>query len=332
MKVCIYGTGAIGGLIAARLARAGECDVSVIARGATLRAVLDRGLTVQQGGAPWQASVRATDDPAQLGAQDLVVLAVKATGLAEVATRIGPLLGVQTIVLPAMNGVPWWFSQTIPALQGQALDSVDPAATMARAVPLPHVLGCVVHLAAAVIEPAVIEHRMGERLLLGEPLHESLDGPNERLARVQALLAGAGFEAVTSADIRKDLWYKLWGNLTMNPLSAVTGATTDRLLGDPLLRGFCSAAMREAASVGERIGCPIDQSPEDRHAVTAKLGAIKTSMLQDAEAGRPLELDAIVGAVREIAQRLSLPTPNIDAILGLTRVFAQSHGLVPERA
>lgn len=324
MKVCIYGAGAIGGLIAARLARWSTCEVQVVARGATLQAIEAHGIEVRQADGVWRASMRAVDDPTRLPTQDVVVLAVKATAVAEVADRIGVLVGPQTVVVSAMNGVPWWFSEATPALRGSVLESVDPSGAMARAVPLDHVLGGVVHLAASVVGPAVIEHRMGDRLVLGEPL----GGTSERLERVRALLARAGFEAVASPSIRKELWYKLWGNLTMNPLSAITGATTDRLLGDPLLRDFCSAAMREAAAVGERIGCPIDQSPEDRHAVTAKLGAIKTSMLQDVEAGRPLEWEAIVGAVHEIARRLEVPTPNIDAILGLVRVFAQARGLV----
>jgi 2-dehydropantoate 2-reductase len=144
------------------------------------------------------------------------------------------------------------------------------------------------------------------------------------------LLRGAGFDVTESADVKRDIWYKLWGNMTMNPLSAVTGATIDRLLDDPLVLAWCSAAMREAASIGERIGCAVAQSPEDRHAVTRKLGAFKTSMLQDVEAGRAIELDALVTVVREMAQRLHIATPNIDALLGLTRVFARTRGLYPD--
>ncbi|MFO1287249.1 MAG: ketopantoate reductase C-terminal domain-containing protein [Rubrivivax sp.] len=148
-------------------------------------------------------------------------------------------------------------------------------------------------------------------------------------ARRPALLAQAGFDVTPSEDVRHDIWYKLWGNLTMNPVSAITGATIDRVLADPLLRAFCSAAMREAAAIGERIGCPIAQSPEDRHAITARLGAFKTSMLQDVEAGRAIELDAIVGAVHEIGQRVGVPAPNVAALLGLARLFARGRGLYP---
>jgi 2-dehydropantoate 2-reductase len=187
------------------------------------------------------------------------------------------------------------------------------------------VIGCVVHAASNVPEPGLVQHRMGQGLIVGEPA----GGPSERVQRVAALLARAGFEVTPSTDVRRDVWYKLWGNLTMNPVSAITGATMDCLLADPLVRDFCSAAMREAAAVGARIGCAIEQSPEERHAVTAKLGAVKTSMLQDVEAGRAIELDAIVGAVREIGQRVGVATPGIDVLFGLARLFARGRGLYP---
>jgi 2-dehydropantoate 2-reductase len=162
--------------------------------------------------------------------------------------------------------------------------------------------------------------------IIGEPA----GGRSERVQRLADVLVAAGFEVTHSADVRHDVWYKLWGNMTMNPVSAITGATADRVLADPLVRGFCSAAMREAAAIGERIGCRIGQTPEDRHAITARLGAFRTSMLQDVEAGRPIELDAIVGAVREIGRRVGVETPSIDALLGLTRLFARVRGLYPE--
>jgi 2-dehydropantoate 2-reductase len=184
----------------------------------------------------------------------------------------------------------------------------------------------VVHASTSTPEPGLVEHKMGQGLIVGEPG----GGTSARAQRVAALLAGAGFETTVSDNVRQDIWYKLWGNLTMNPVSAITGATIDRVLADPLVRGFCSAAMHEAAAIGARIGCAITQSPEDRHAITRKLGAFKSSMLQDVEAGRPLELDAIVGVVHELAQRLSIDTPAIDALLGLARLFGRVHGLYPE--
>jgi 2-dehydropantoate 2-reductase len=187
------------------------------------------------------------------------------------------------------------------------------------------VLGCVVHASAATLAPGLVQHRMGQGLIVGE----CFGGTSARAHGVVELLGHAGFDASVSPDIRRDIWFKLWGNMTMNPVSAITGATADRVLADPLVRAFNSAAMAEAAAIGARIGCPIAQAPEERHAITAQLGAFKTSMLQDVEAGRAIELDALVGAVREIAAGLQLQTPNIDALMGLTRLFAQGRGLYP---
>jgi len=325
-KVCIVGAGAIGGFIGTRLALAGQTQVSAVARGATLQALRAQGWRLRQGGQLLSAPATASDDPHTLGVQDLVVIAVKGPALQGVAARIGPLLGPQTIVLPAMNGVPWWFGQGQDALGPQPLESVDPGGRIAAAIPFAQVLGCVVHASTSTPEPGLVEHRMGQGLIVGEPRA----GTSERAQRVAALLAAAGFESTVSVNIRQDIWYKLWGNLTMNPVSALTGATIDRVLDDPLVRTFCSAAMREAAAIGARIGCAIAQSPEDRHAITRKLGAFKSSMLQDVEAGRPLELDAIVGVVHEMAQRLSIDTPAIDALLGLARLFGRVRGLYSE--
>jgi 2-dehydropantoate 2-reductase len=339
MKVCIIGAGAIGGFIGTRLAAAGQCELSAIARGATLDALRTHGWRLREAGqaktgqgpsAPVpgviSAPAHATDDPASLGVQDLVIVAVKAQAMPAVAAAIAPLLGPQTMVMPAMNGVPWWFGAAVPALAGAPLRSVDPDGSIAAAIPLQQVIGCVVHASAASPAPGLVEHRMGQGLIVGE----AAGGQSGRVHAVAQLLGGAGFEVSQSADIRKDIWYKLWGNLTMNPVSAMTGATADRILGDPLVRAFCSAAMQEASDLGALVGCAIEQSPEARQQVTAKLGAFKTSMLQDAEAGRPIELDAIVTVVHEMAGRLGLATPNIDALLGLARLFARTHGLYPQ--
>jgi 2-dehydropantoate 2-reductase len=266
------------------------------------------------------------EDAAKLGHQDLVVIAVKGPALLQVASAVVPLLGPQTLVLPAMNGVPWWFCKGVAPFGDAPLASVDPQGAIGAAIPLANVIGCVVHASASTPEPGLVDHKMGRGLIIGEPS----GGTSERVQRLAGLLERAGFEAKASENVRLDIWYKLWGNLTMNPVSAITGATIDRLLDDPLVREFCSAAMREAAAIGAKIGCAIDQSPEDRHLVTAKLGAFKTSMLQDVEANRPIELDALVSVVREIGQRVSVPTPNIDALLGLTRLFGRVHGLYPQ--
>jgi 2-dehydropantoate 2-reductase len=327
MKVCIYGAGAIGGFIGARLARSGQAVVSAVARGATLSALRAHGFRLVQGGETLAAPVQASDRPADLGPQDLVIVAVKAPAMPDVAAAIAPLLGPETVVLPAMNGVPWWYPQALPALAGPPLVSVDPEGRVAAAIDHRRIVGCVVHASTSTDAPGLVRHQMGAGLIIGEPA----GGASDRTTRLKALLDGAGFDTTVSANVCLDVWYKLWGNMTMNPVTAVTGATVDRVLDDELVRGFCSAAMAEAAAIGARIGCAIDQTPEDRHGMTRKLGAFRTSMLQDVDAGRGIELDALVGAVREIAQRLAMPTPHIDALLGLTRLFAQVRGLYPTR-
>jgi len=326
MKVCIYGAGAIGGFIGTRLAAAGGCTVAAVARGPTLRALREHGWRLRRGGALLQAPARASEDPRELGAMDLVVVAVKGPALAEVAPQMAPLLGPDTMVLPAMNGVPWWFAQSTPALAGEPLRSVDPDGRIGAHLPLACIVGCVVHASTFTPEPGLVEQRMGQGLIVGEPR----GGESPRVQRLAELLRDAGFDTTVSPNIRQDIWYKLWGNMTMNPVSAITGASVDRIMADPLVLAFCSAAMREASEIGARIGCSIAQSPEDRHAVTRKLGAFRTSMQNDVDAGRAIELDALVTVVREIAQRLQIATPNIDALLGLTRLFARVRGLYPE--
>lgn len=331
MKVCIIGAGAIGGFIGAKLALAGQAEVSVLARSATLQALRAHGWRLrqnaEQGGALLQAPAHAaSDDATALGPQDLVVIAVKGPALPAVAAGIAPLLGPHTRVLPAMNGVPWWFCQGVPGFGEAPLTSVDPGGRIAVAIARERVIGCVVHIATSSPEPGLVQHKFGQNLILGD----AVGGWNDAVQGVADLFSHAGFDVTHSADVRQDIWFKLWGNLTMNPVSAITGATLDRLLADPLVRRFCSAAMAEAAEVGARIGCPVAQTPDDRHAITARLGAFKTSMRQDVEAGRAIELDGIVGVVHEIASRVGVATPNIDALLGLTRLFGRVHGLYPD--
>ena len=328
MKVCIYGVGAIGGFIGTRLALGGGCQVSAVARGATLAALRQHGLRLRQGGQLLSAPVQASDDPAALGVQDLVVIAVKGPALGAVAERIGPLIGPHTLLMPAMNGVPWWFAAGAPALGTAPLDSIDPGGRIAAALPLGQVIGCVVHASTFTPEPGLVEHKMGQGLIVGEPL----GGVSGRVQALAARLQQAGFDTTASADVRRDIWFKLWGNMTMNPLTAITGATVDKVLDDPLTRAFVTRAMAEAATVGAMIGCAIDQTPEDRHQITRKLGAFKTSMLQDVEAGRPIELDALVTVVQEIARRVGVATPNIDALLGLARLHGRVRGLYPDAA
>jgi 2-dehydropantoate 2-reductase len=324
MKVCIVGAGAIGGFIGTRLAMNGH-DVSAFARGDTLKALRKHGWRLRQGGQLRGGPARASDSSAELGAHDLVVVAVKGQSLPGVEPHIKPLLEPHTLVLPAMNGVPWWFGRGVPALEGAPLASVDPGGCVSAAIPFEQVIGCVVHASTWTSEPGLVEHKMGHGLIVGEPA----GGVSSRVTALGDTLKQAGFEVTVSADVRRDIWYKLWGNMTMNPVSAITGASSDRVLADPLVVAFCTAAMREASAVGAKIGCAIEQQPEDRHVITRKLGSFKPSMLQDVEAGRTLELDAIVSVVREIAQRVDVATPNIDALLGITRLFARTRGLYP---
>jgi 2-dehydropantoate 2-reductase len=328
VKVCIVGAGAIGGFIGTRLATAGRSQVSALARGPTLAALTRYGWRLRQNGQLLSAPAIAADDPRALGVQDVVVIAVKGQSLPELAPTLAPLIGPDTLIVPAMNGVPWWFSGTIAALGPAPLASVDPGGGVVAAIPTAQVIGCVVHASTGTEEPGLATHKMGQGLIVGE----AEGGESERVRRLGALLSHAGFEVTCSPSVRFDIWYKLWGNMTANPVSAITGATMDRVLDDEQVRRFCTDAMREAAAIGERIGCGVDQTPDDRHKITRRLGAFKTSMLQDVEAGRPIELDSIVGAVREIGARVGVPTPTIDALYGLARLFARVRGLYPEAA
>jgi 2-dehydropantoate 2-reductase len=324
-RVCVVGAGAIGGFVGARVAAAGY-ETSAVARGETLRALRKYGWRLRTGEGLVTAPVHADDDPAELGPQDVVVIAVKAPALRSVIDGIAPLLGPDTIVVTAMNGVPWWFFDGFGgSCDGLRLAAADPDGAIAAALPTRRVIGCVVHAACSVAEPGLVRHAAGREFILGEP-----DGSvSDRLTTLAGLLRAAGLEATVSTAIRANIWYKLWGNMTMNPVSALTGATTDRILDDPLVNAFCRSVMTEAAAIGAKIGCPIEQSPRDRNAVTRRLGVMRTSMLQDAEAGRPLELDALLTTVREIGEAVGEPTPNIDALLGLTRLNARVRGLYP---
>ena len=329
MNITIVGLGAIGGLIGARLASAGA-NVSVVARGAKLAALQAGGLDVQHAdGSPGirGAAIRAVSDPAELDSQDVVIIAVKATQLAAAVATISSLIGPSTLVMTAMNGVPWWFFGPGTGVQaGLALPSLDPHGELGRAVPIERTLGCVVHLSAACPRHGAVRLNFGNRLLVGAASTTGTDLAAASRPLMRLLTAG-GFDAAWSDDIRRDIWYKLWGNMTINPISVLTGATADRILDDPLVHRFCLAAMGEASVIGARIGCPIDQSGADRMAVTRELGAFKTSMLLDAESGKALEIDALITVVHEIGQAVGVATPAIDSLLGLIRLNARCHGL-----
>jgi 2-dehydropantoate 2-reductase len=323
LRIAIVGAGAIGMFLGTRLARAGA-EVSAVARGATAEALRAHGFRWEEAGAALTAPVRVAEDARTLGAQDLVVVAVKGPSLPAASAHVAPLLGEGTVVLPAMNGVPWWFFHGLGgSLEGTAVRAVDPDGRIAAAIPVRHVLGCVVHATCSVVGPGRGRHGFGRGLIVGEPG----GGASRRVRDLAARLDAAGFETTISERIQADVWYKLWGNMTMNPMSALTGATCDRLLDDPLLDRFTLAIMAEAAAIGEKIGCPIRQSGEERNAVTRKLGAFKTSMLQDVETGKPLEIDGLLTAVSEIGARVGVATPSTDALLGLARVFASGRGL-----
>lgn len=331
-KITIVGMGAVGGVFAAHLGKLAQSGVelSAIARGETLKHLQAHGLTwVDAQDEAHAVPLTATDNPADLGAQDLVIVSVKGPSLASLAPTIHALLAPHTLVLVAMNGVPWWF---FDGLQGECaglkLRAVDPEGLIAKHIPTSHVLGCVVHLSAQSPAPGRIEKIKGNHLILGEPG----GGVSTRVNDVARLLKDGDFDIKVSPQIQHDIWFKLWGNMTMNPVSALTRAPCDLILDDPLVKGFCTAVMREAQAIGHHIGCVIDQDPEDRHAVTRSLGSFKTSMLQDVEAGKSIELDALVSVVQEIGEHLQVPTPNINALLGLTRLMAQRSGLYPMKS
>jgi len=315
MRVAVVGCGAIGGWLAARLSLAGV-KVNVLARGATLAALRRDGLRLEEAGQHHVVQLQASDDPAHLGQHDLVVLAVKGQQLAQAAPSAAALLSPTGKVLTAMNGVPWWFFADRP------VQAVDPGGVVHALLPAARVLGSVVHASCQAPEPALIRHVMGQGLLVGDAAQPGSGFETE----VVALLRSAGFEAKAEADIRAATWYKLWGNATTNPISALCGATTDRILDDALVCALTDSAMHELAAVGARVGCPIVNTPADRHAITRKLGAFKTSMLQDWEAGRSLELDALLGAPREIGLAVGVATPVLDGLHGLARLMVACRG------
>jgi 2-dehydropantoate 2-reductase len=323
MKIAIVGAGAIGGWIGAKLAVRGHA-VSVLARGATLAALQRDGLLLREGGVEHRARVQASEQASELGAQDLVVIAVKAPALGDVARQMAPLLGADSVVMTAMNGVPWWFFDGIGgAHAGLRLKSVDPQGALQAALPSRRIVGCVVHATCSTPAPGVVQHGFGQGLILGEAIGD----PTPRTSALAATLADAGFKPTVSPRIQRDIWYKLWGNMTINPVSALTGASTDRILDEPLVEALCLRAMAEAAAIGERIGCPISQSGAERMALTRELGSFKTSMLQDVQAGKPLEIEALLGAVHEIGVHVGVPTPSIDGLYGLARLYGRERGL-----
>jgi 2-dehydropantoate 2-reductase len=318
-KICVYGVGAIGGLMAGRLARAGY-EVSAIARGETLAQLQSQSLQIEAADGAYSARIRASAQPADLGHQDLVIISVKTTALDSVASAIAPLIGPHTVVLSAMNGIPWWFEQGLPASAPPLnLSRLDPTGAIAAAIPAQQIIGCVTHLSAITLGPAHVNHIAGNKLILGE----AAGGDSLRLQALARTMRDAGFDCDIAPSIQQEIWFKLWGNMTMNPVSFITSATGDRILADPFVRDFLSRCMVEASLVGDQIGLHIASTPEARHQVTEKLGAFKTSMLQDLEARKCIELDALVAIVIDMAEQFNLAAPNLQTLYGLTRLKAQ---------
>lgn len=324
VRAAVVGAGAIGSLLAAALARAGH-QVSVLARGDTLAAIHTHGIRIRAGEAPISAvRVSASNDPACLGEQDVVVIALKAQTLPTLAASLCPLIGPHTLIVSAMNGLPWWFLHGLSAPAADApLEAVDPGGRVSAVLPAARAIGCVVHLSSAIQAPGLVQRGRGNRLIVGAA-HARCAGPARMIA--DALAAG-GFEVESTDHIRAEIWAKLWGNMNMNPLSALTGSTADRLLDDPLTHTLVLRMMEEADAIGRRLGLSTGMSAHERVAVTRQLGAFKTSMLQDMEAGRPLEIDPILGVFPELGRKLDVPTPFCDAVFGLLRQRAANSRL-----
>lgn len=326
MRICVFGAGAIGGLMAAKLAARGDAEVTVIARGPHLAAMQAKGLRLVSGGQETVARPRCVASAAEAGVQDYVVVTLKAHSLPGAAQQMQPLLGPETAVVSAVNGVPWWyFHGTGGAHDGRIVDSVDPGGIVTRLLPPERAIGCIVYPAAEVIEPGVIEHTYGDRFSLGEP-----DG--SRSPRVQALseaLIAAGFKAPVRPRIRDEIWVKLWGNMAFNPISALTTATLDVLVNDDGQRGVARAMMLEGQRIAEALGVRFAIDVDRRIAGAAEVGAHRTSMLQDLERGRPMEIEALLGAVVELADLVGEAAPTCRTVLPLLRARARAAGCLP---
>jgi 2-dehydropantoate 2-reductase len=322
MRICIVGAGAIGGMLGVKLARAGA-EVTLIARGAHLDAILRDGLTLRSADGQSETAhpALATADMGAAGTHDYVIVAVKAQALPALAAPMRALYGPETAVVYAQNGIPWWYFMGHGGPhEGRRVEAVDPGGMIAANTEVERVIGCVVYPAAAIAAPGVIDHIEGNRFSLGEP-----DGTKSARAQALAqLMSAVGLRAPVRSDIRNELWLKLWGNLSFNPISALTRATMDRIIAEPLTRGLTIAMMAEAQQVAEALGVRFPIDIERRIAMAAEIGAHKTSMLQDVEAGRSTEVDALVGAVAELGRLVGVPTPHIDAIYAVARLLDRS--------
>ncbi len=324
MKICIFGAGAIGGYMGVKLAQAGA-DVSLVARGPHLAAMKDKGLTlIEEDKDPVTVPVTASDNPADLGPQDYVIVTLKAHSVPPVVDKMQPLIGDDTTIVSGVNGVPWWYFHKIGTdLEGTRLETVDPGNAQWDGFGPDRVLGCVVYPAAEVSEPGTIKHIEGNRFSLGEP-----DGSkSDRAMALSKALSAAGLKAPVRPRLRDEIWVKLWGNLSFNPISALTHATLDVLCTDPGTRAVARGMMVEAQEIAEKLGVKFPIDVDRRIDGGAAVGAHRTSMLQDLDAGRPMEIDALVGSVQELARVTNTPTPTIDTVLALIQLRGKSAGL-----
>jgi 2-dehydropantoate 2-reductase len=324
VKICIFGAGAIGGFLAHGLAGVAGVDLSVVARGAHLAAMRDNGLTLIRGATQATVAVTASADPADLGPQDYVIVALKAHQAWESAHLLVPLLKSDTAVVTCQNGVPWWYFHKLAGPhEGRRLTSVDAGDRQWTFIGPQRAIGCVVYPATEIAEPGVIAHVYGDKFALGEP-----DGAaSERVGRLSAAIEASGLKAPVLADIRSEIWLKLWGNLCFNPISALTRATLDVVATDAGTRTLARAMMVEAQEIGSRLGACFRVDVERRMDGAAQVGAHRTSMLQDLEAGRAMEIDALVAAVQEMGRITGVPTPFIDTVLALVQQLGRSQGL-----
>jgi 2-dehydropantoate 2-reductase len=323
MKICIFGAGAIGGYMGAKLAQAGA-DVSLVARGPHLKAMNENGLRLIEESGETTVNVTASDNAADLGPQDYVIVTLKAHSVPAVVPHMQPLIGDNTTIVSGVNGVPWWYFHKVGGdLEGTRLQTVDPGNAQWDGFGPDRVLGCVVYPAAEVIEPGVVKHIEGNRFSLGEP-----DGSkSERATALSKALSAAGLKAPVRPKLRDEIWIKLWGNLSFNPISALTHATLDVLCTDPATREVARNMMLEAQTIAEKLGVKFPIDVDRRIQGGADVGAHRTSMLQDLDQGRPMEIDALVGSVKELGRVTDTQTPTIDTVLALIALRAKTAGL-----
>jgi 2-dehydropantoate 2-reductase len=326
MRIAVFGAGAIGGYVAAKLAAAGRADLSIVARGAHLEAVRKDGLRLIEDGEESAYAVRAAADARELGVQDYVVIALKAHSLSGALDQIVPLLGEHTSVVTMQNGVPWWYFHKLAGpLEDARVAAVDPSGAIWDRIGPERAIGAVVYPAAEVDAPGIVRHVDGTRFSLGEPSGEK----SERVTQLAAEMIAAGLQAPVREDIRSEIWIKLWGNLCFNPISALTGSTLAEIVSDEATRALARTMMLEAQAIGESLGVKFPIAVDRRIKGAGEVGAHKTSMLQDLERGRPMEIDALVTAVQELGQLTGRPTPTIDVVLALVRRLAIQRGCYP---